>query len=102
MSLNAIGWITAAAGDNCRGQAVKMTEDELFDLIAKEAIVDRAKLTRDARMADLGVSSIDVVTMLFELEERYGVIIETGDIPQVQTLGEFSDYMIERVNTATA
>jgi acyl carrier protein len=81
---------------------MKITEDDLFDLIAKEAIVDRVKLTRDAEMADLGVSSIDVVTMLFEIEERYGVIIETGDIPQVKTLGEFSDYMIERVNAPAA
>jgi acyl carrier protein len=79
---------------------MKITEDELFDLIVKEAIIDRAKLTRDAKMADLGVSSIDVVTMLFELEERYGVIIETGDIPQAETLGEFSDYLVERINGA--
>lgn len=79
---------------------MKITEDELFDLIAREAIIDRAKLTRDAQMVDLGVSSIDLVTMLFEIEERYGVIIDTGDMPRAETLGEFSDYLVERVNAA--
>ena len=51
---------------------MKATESELLDLIAKEAIIDREKLTREATLEDLGISSLDVISMLFELEEKYG------------------------------
>jgi len=36
--------------------------------------------------------------MLFELEERYGVVIEEGDMPQVANLGEMVDYLLGRIN----
>jgi len=77
---------------------MKATESDLLDLIAQEAIVDRQKLVRDATLADLGISSLDVITMLFELEERYGVVIEEGDMPQVANLGEMVDYLLGRIN----
>ena len=47
---------------------MKVTEEVLLDLIAEEAIVDRAKLTRDAKLAELGVSSVDLISMMFEIE----------------------------------
>lgn len=77
---------------------MKATESELLDLIAKEAIIDREKLTRDATLEDLGISSLDVISMLFELEERYGVAIEEGDMPQMSTLGEMVDFLLSKIN----
>jgi hypothetical protein len=40
--------------------------------------------------------------MLFELEEKYGVIIEEGDMPQMTTLGEMVDFLLGRINAETA
>ena len=74
------------------------TETELLDLIAKEAIIDRDKLVREATLEDLGISSLDVISMLFELEEKYGVVIEEGDMPQMSTLGEMVDFLLSRIN----
>jgi len=81
---------------------MKATESELLDLIAKEAIIDREKLTRDATLEDLGISSLDVISMLFELEEAYGVVIEEGDMPQMTTLGEMLDFLLARINAEAA
>jgi len=75
-----------------------LSEGELFDLIAKEALVDRAKLVREATLDDLGVSSMDLMTMFFELEERYDVEIEGTDMPPMRTLGELSDFLLNLVN----
>src|SRR4051794_6883821 len=36
-----------------------VTEPQLLDLIAEEAIIDRDKLNRDATLGDLGISSLD-------------------------------------------
>ena len=79
-----------------------VTEPELLDLIAQEAIIDREKLNRDATLGDLGISSLDVITMLFELEERYGVVIEEADMPKMETLGEMIDFLMKRINEEPA
>lgn len=81
---------------------MKATEDQLLDLIAEEAIIDRGKLVREATLADLGISSLDVITMLFELEERYGVVIEENDMPRMETLGEMVDFLLGRINADEA
>jgi acyl carrier protein len=77
---------------------MKVTEDQLLDLISEEAIIDRPKLAREATLGDLGISSLDVITMLFELEERYGVVIEEADMPKITTLGEMVDFLMSRIN----
>jgi len=77
---------------------MKATESDLLDLIAKEAIIDRERLTREATLEDLGISSLDVISMLFELEETYGVAIEEADMPQMTTLGEMVDFLLSRIN----
>ncbi len=82
---------------------MKATEPELLDLIAQEAIIDRAKLVREATLADLGISSLDVITMLFELEEKYGVVIEESDMPtDMATLGDMVDFLLARINAEAA
>ena len=79
-----------------------ITEPELLDLIAQEAIIDRATLKREATLGDLGIASLDVITMLFELEERYGVVIEESDMPKMETLGEMVDFLMGRINAEPA
>jgi acyl carrier protein len=80
---------------------MRATESELLDLIAQEAIIPRDTLTREATLADLGIASLDVISMLFELEEKYGVVIEQGDMPQMSTVGEMVDYLLACINGET-
>jgi acyl carrier protein len=77
-------------------------ESDLLDVIAKEALVDRAALVRDAKLEDLGISSIDLISVVFEIEEKYGVVLESQDIPNVATLGEMSDFLLSRINAVEA
>jgi acyl carrier protein len=81
---------------------MKATEADLLGLIAEAALIDRGKLVREATLSDLGISSLDVITMLFELEEKYGVLIEEGDMPQITTLGEMTDFLVGRINAEAA
>lgn len=77
---------------------MKITETQLLDLIAEEAITERAMLVREATLADLGISSLDVITLLFELEDRFGIVIEEGDMPPMANLGEMVDFLMARIN----
>lgn len=81
---------------------MKVTEAALLDLIAEEAIIDRKTLVREATLADLGISSLDLITLLFELEEKYGVVIEDGDLPKMSTVGEMVDFLLSRLNQEAA
>jgi len=78
------------------------TEMDLLDIIAAEAIVERSALTRDALFADLGIQSLDVISVLFEIEDRYGVIIEEEEMPRASNLGQVLDYLLARINGAPA
>lgn len=81
---------------------MRATESDLFDIIAWESMIDRDKLTREATLSDLGIESLDVISVLFQIEERYGVAIQDGDMPQATTLGEVTDFFLSRINTAAA
>ena len=73
---------------------------DLLDLFAHEAALERAKLVPEATLADLGISSLDLVTLLFELEQKYGVVIEEGEMPALSTLGEMLDWLLARLDAA--
>jgi acyl carrier protein len=47
--------------------------DEILDAVAQKATIDRHRLTRDAKLSDLHVSSLDMVEVIFALEEKFGV-----------------------------
>ena len=65
-------------------------EGELLDIVAEEAMVDRALLTPDAALNDLDIASADFVMVLMAIEEKYGVYIsvdnELADLKTVQDL----------------
>jgi len=47
--------------------------DEILDVVAQKALIDRSKLTVDAKLADLNVSSLDMVEVMFALEDKFGI-----------------------------
>jgi len=71
-------------------------DDELLDLISQEALIDRAKLTREATLSDIGLDSVDVVSVVFAVEEKYEVEIAEDAFKDTANLGQFLD-IIEAV-----
>ena len=49
--------------------------DEVLDIVAQKAMIDRAKLSPDAKLSDLQISSLDVVEIVFALEDKFQVQI---------------------------
>ena len=67
------------------------SDDELFDVIAKEALFERSTLRRDAALEDLGIASLDVISVLFEVEEQFGIVVEESELQDCKTLGQLMD-----------
>ncbi len=53
--------------------------DKIFDIFAKEANLDRDSLTLDARLEDLNIESLDMVQILFGIEEAFDVYVPQDD-----------------------
>jgi acyl carrier protein len=68
-------------------------DDELLDLIAQEALIDRSKLVREATLEDIGLDSVDLVSIVFAIEEKYGIEIAEDAFAGSGNLGEFLDTM---------
>jgi acyl carrier protein len=49
--------------------------DEILDIVAQKAMVDRSKLSMDAKLSDLQISSLDIVEIVFALEDKFQVQI---------------------------
>lgn len=73
-----------------------VTDDEVKAILAEEARVPPGSLRDDATLESLGVASIDVMSSLFTLEDRHGVVVQTEDLEGVSTLRQFLDKVHEK------
>lgn len=49
--------------------------DEVLDIVAQKAMIDRTKLSPEAKLSDLQIGSLDVVEIVFALEDKFEVQI---------------------------
>jgi acyl carrier protein len=63
-------------------------EQDLIDLVAKEALVDVEKLKKDSTLEEIGLDSVDLVSVVFAVEDKYGVTIGENDLEKSATLGQ--------------
>ena len=54
-------------------------KDTIYDIIAKESGIDRAKITSEATLKDLEIQSLDAVQILFEIEDRFKITMPDRD-----------------------
>jgi acyl carrier protein len=77
--------------------------DEIVNIVAQKAQIDRSKLTREASLVDLQVSSLDMVDVIFTLEDKFGVELPFNantNAEDFKTLGDLID-MVEKQLAAT-
>ncbi len=60
----------------------------VIDIVAQEAALDPAALTPDTVLKGLNITSLDMMNVLFSLEDVTGVIVEPDDLVEVETLGD--------------
>lgn len=74
--------------------------EELKELICNYVEVDPQSITLDSKFVDdLGFNSFDFVTLLGEIEEKYGIHINEADIIELSTVGQAIEY-IEKLRGA--
>jgi len=76
-----------------------MTRDEVLELVrshlASELEVDPERVEEDTRFKeDLDADSLDLVTLVMELEDNYGVRIPDEEAARIVTVGQAVDYIL--------
>jgi acyl carrier protein len=80
-----------------------MTRDEivttLLDIVRSEKDIPEEKLTLDTPLADAGIDSLDSLTILFAIEERFHISIPDDKARAIKTFSDMVD-AVESLLTA--
>ena len=49
------------------------TQQQIFDLIAKQAKIDVATIKPESTLKDLGVASLEAIELIFDIEEHFNI-----------------------------
>ena len=69
-------------------------ETRVKKVLAEQLAVDEQQVVPDARFAeDLNADSLDLVELIMELEDQFGVKISDEDAQKIETVGQAVDYV---------
>ncbi|MBI1796653.1 MAG: acyl carrier protein [Candidatus Eisenbacteria bacterium] len=78
------------------------SEDKVKEIIAKELEVDLKQLTPEAKfIEDLGADSLDIVELVMELEEQFGLEIPDEEADKLKTVGDAMNYLKSHATAAS-
>jgi acyl carrier protein len=74
------------------------SRDEVFErikeVLAERLSVEESDITEEANFQeDLDADSLDLVEMIMELEDQFGIKIPDEDAQKIQTVGQAVDYV---------
>ena len=68
--------------------------EKIKEILVEQLNCDADSITEETSFKDdLGADSLDLYEMVMALEDEYGIEINTDDLTELATVGEFIDYM---------
>ena len=72
--------------------------EKIVDIMMDYNDVPRDSITPDTRfLADLHMNSLDIMDMVGQMEEEFGVVIATEDLNSIFTVQDLVDYLNDLV-----
>lgn len=73
------------------------TIDKVKEIIAEQLGLEANEITADAKVKDdLGADSLDMVELVMELEEAFGLKIAEEEMQQILTVQDIANYIASR------
>jgi acyl carrier protein len=78
-------------------------QDKIVTILARHTAVDRSAFTpeKDLRL-DLGLDSLDVAEIVYEMEETFGISIPDESAARIQTISDTVDFIHEKMTETDA
>lgn len=77
--------------------------EQILDVIAKEGMVDREKVTMGATLVDLQIKSMDIVIILSGIEEKFSIYIPIdGPLAEATNVGDFVGHLMDHIRKQQA
>ena len=72
-------------------------EQQLITIVQRETKVPAEKVTPDTPLADAGVDSLDALSILFAIEEHFGISIPDEKSRGLRTFGDIANVVEQLV-----
>jgi acyl carrier protein len=73
------------------------TIDKVKEIIAEQLGLEASEITADAKVKDdLGADSLDMVELVMELEEAFGLKIAEEEMQQILTVQDIANYIANK------
>jgi acyl carrier protein len=75
-------------------------QEKLIDILTKHTSMNRADVTPEKHLKlDLGLDSLDVAEMVYEIEETFGITIPDASAEEIQKISDTVDFIFEKLST---
>ena len=77
--------------------------DDVLEIVAKQVKADRTKVTRGTSLADLNIQSLDLVEIIFSIEDKFDIEVPyNANDPRsagvtFQTVGDVIDAIVKLI-----
>ncbi len=68
--------------------------ENVINMISTQLKIDPSTVTRDSRLIeDLKADSANIMVMIMDLEDQFGITVEDDQIMRMKTVGDVVDYI---------
>jgi acyl carrier protein len=93
------GWLTIEFLCLQKGFPV-IDSEKILAIIAREAAIDRSRLVPDATLDSLAIASLDVINILFAVEDECSVELDAAEFEGAKTVQQFLDVILTKAKAA--
>jgi acyl carrier protein len=65
---------------NHRGRSMSDVQQDIFEIIAKQAKIELDTIKPESTLKDLGIASLDAIEVIFDIEEHFNINLPNDDV----------------------
>jgi len=72
-------------------------ENAVITAILRQKRLDADTITRDSVLSELGITSLDAITIVYDIEEQFDIEVPNETLEGLQTVGDIVDSLVSLI-----